>query len=66
MLTSCKEEKRVFFVFFFILVHPFLLSDEANSGFTLCIITLRYYSSYPHVTTKMSVLEPILFTYFYE
>ena len=45
-------------------MHSFLLSDEANSGYTLYITPMRLFLSYPHVTTKMSVLEPILFSCF--
>ena len=47
---------------FSVLLHPFLLSDEANSGFTPYITPLRKSLSYPHMTTKMSVLGSILFT----
>ena len=59
VLTSGKEEKT-----FLVLVHSFFLSDEANSGFTLSITPLRWSLSNSHVTTKMSVLEPILFICF--
>ena len=48
---------------FLVLVHKFLLSDQANSGLTLFITPLRQSLSYPHVTTEMSVVEHILFTY---
>ena len=41
-----------------------LMSNEANSGFTLYITHVKYYLSYPDLTTKISVLEPILFTCF--
>ena len=47
-----------------VLLHSFLLADRANSGFTLSITPLRYDYSKHLVETKMSVLDPVLYTYF--
>ena len=58
--ANLREERKIFLV----LVHTVLLSNGANSGFTLFITPLRKSLHYPHRTGKMSVIEPILFMCF--